>query len=126
MMSTPVSELVLPWPPSVNRMWRNLVIMGQARTVLSAAGREYRETVGKIVLGEWKGTTIRTPFDLTIRRCPPDRRKRDVDNLLKAPLDALTHAGVWEDDSLINDLHVLLGERVAGGLLHVSIQAISS
>ena len=114
-------NLVLPWPPSVNRMWRNVVIGGAARTLLSTEGRQYRETVARIVARTWTGGTIRTPFDLTIRRCPPDRRKRDVDNLLKGPLDALTHAGVWADDSLICDLHVLLGEQTKGGLLHLEI-----
>ena len=30
---------------------------------------------------------------------PPDARRRDIDNYNKALCDALTHAGVWEDDS---------------------------
>ena len=33
----------------------------------------------------------------------PDKRVRDLDNLLKAPLDALTRAGFWVDDSQIAD-----------------------
>ncbi|NBW22487.1 MAG: RusA family crossover junction endodeoxyribonuclease, partial [Caulobacteraceae bacterium] len=36
---------------------------------------------------------------VVIEAFPPDRRKRDLDNILKSLLDALTHAGVWEDDS---------------------------
>jgi crossover junction endodeoxyribonuclease RusA len=30
---------------------------------------------------------------------PPDRRARDVDNVLRPLKDALTHAGFWPDDS---------------------------
>jgi crossover junction endodeoxyribonuclease RusA len=33
---------------------------------------------------------------------PPDRRRRDLDNIQKPVLDALQHAGVYEDDSQID------------------------
>ena len=33
---------------------------------------------------------------------PPDRRRRDLDNLYKCLFDALGHAGVYEDDSQID------------------------
>lgn len=35
---------------------------------------------------------------------PPDRRRRDLDNLQKPLLDALEYAGVYEDDSQIDRL----------------------
>ena len=35
-------EITLPWPPSVNTYWRNF----DGRMIISARGREYRETVG--------------------------------------------------------------------------------
>lgn len=34
------------------------------------------------------------------------RRRRDIDNLTKCVLDALAHAGVYEDDCQIDDLRV--------------------
>jgi crossover junction endodeoxyribonuclease RusA len=37
---------------------------------------------------------------------PPDRRRRDLDNLLKPTLDALQHGGVYEDDSQVDLLVV--------------------
>lgn len=33
---------------------------------------------------------------------PPDRRRRDLDNLQKPTLDAMQHAGVYEDDSQVD------------------------
>ena len=52
----------------------------------------------------------RAPLDgkLAVRvvAVAPDRRKRDLDNLLKATLDALTHAKVWHDDGQIDRLEV--------------------
>jgi len=55
---------------------------------------------------------------------PPDRRKRDVDNILKALLDALTHAGVYEDDSFIDDLRVVRGAVIKGGYCRVVLSQI--
>jgi crossover junction endodeoxyribonuclease RusA len=37
---------------------------------------------------------------------PPDHRRRDIDNLIKATADALQHAGVYEDDSQVDLLVV--------------------
>jgi crossover junction endodeoxyribonuclease RusA len=61
-----------------------------------------------------------------IHACPPDRRRRDIDNMLKAPLDAMQHAGVIEDDSLIDDLHIIRQEPIKGGRLVVEITEIAS
>jgi crossover junction endodeoxyribonuclease RusA len=36
---------------------------------------------------------------IEIRAYPPDKRKRDLDNILKSLLDSLTHAGLIVDDS---------------------------
>jgi len=36
----------------------------------------------------------------------PDRRKRDLDNLLKCPLDALHHAKIICDDSQIDKITI--------------------
>ena len=43
---------------------------------------------------------ITEPFKLTVRVERPDRRKRDLDNLLKPILDLLGHYGLIENDSL--------------------------
>lgn len=37
---------------------------------------------------------------------PPDNKKRDLDNLCKAVLDALQHAGLYTDDFHIQQLYV--------------------
>jgi len=51
---------------------------------------------------------------------PPDRRKRDVDNLAKAPFDAITaSAAVWLDDSQVDTL--LIERRESVGKASASI-----
>ena len=53
----------------------------------------------------------------------PDRRRRDLDNLTKSTLDAIQHAGVYEDDSQICDLHIRKCGLKAGGEIVVRISS---
>lgn len=106
--------LELPWPPSVNTYWRNW----RGHMVISTAGRQYTKAVQEQV--EKQGTQTYTgPIRVVIQAFRPDRRKRDLDNLLKATLDALTKAGAWEDDSQIVDLRIYWAGM--GGKLIVEI-----
>ena len=52
---------------------------------------------------------------------PPDRRRRDLDNLQKPVLDALQHAGVYEEDSQIDLLITRRREVVPEGRLLVDV-----
>jgi crossover junction endodeoxyribonuclease RusA len=61
---------------------------------------------------------------MSIEVSPPDKRTRDLDNLLKGPLDALAHAGVYTNDRQINDLRIYRGNVIKGGRLTVFIEAI--
>ena len=45
-------------------------------------------------------------------------------NIFKALGDSLTHAGVWDDDSQIDDLRITRGEVIRGGMLDVKIEVI--
>jgi crossover junction endodeoxyribonuclease RusA len=55
---------------------------------------------------------------------PPDRRRRDVDNILKSLLDALGHGGAFYDDSQIADLRARKLAPTAGGTVIVRIRRI--
>jgi crossover junction endodeoxyribonuclease RusA len=54
---------------------------------------------------------------------PPDRRRRDIDNLQKALLDALAHGGAYYDDSQISRLTVERQHVVPGGKVVVRVEA---
>jgi crossover junction endodeoxyribonuclease RusA len=108
----------LPFPPSVNSIWRSL---GRGRVVLSEKGRAYRAHVAACVIRERAaGSLPRTPYDqpvaVEIRATPPNKARRDIDNLPKAIFDALTHAGVWTDDSLVHRLSICWSPGTAGGV----------
>lgn len=98
-------SLGLPYPPSVNRIWRSLAIKGQTRVLVSREGREYREAVRRSLLPGYKPMHGRLAVQLVA--IPPDRRRRDIDNLAKALLDALTHVGIWADDSQVDRLTIV-------------------
>lgn len=113
-----VTEIVLPFPPSMNGYWRSV----NGRQIISAKGREYRAAVmGLAVRQKWPafGTSR---IRLEIEAWMPDARRRDLDNIIKAPLDALTHAGLWADDSQIDDLRISRAP-MKGGMLKLLVEA---
>jgi len=110
--------LTLPYPPSVNHYWRRV----GPRTLISRKGRAFRRDVCTLLAG---GGPRKPPAGGTIAlrmdAFPPDRRRRDLDNIAKATLDALEHAGVYEDDSQIDLLLTRRGEPTKPGRLEVRI-----
>lgn len=114
----------LPYPPSVNHYWRT----GQGRHYISAEGRSYRAAVQATVREAFPVSQPRPidgPVSLRVEVFPPDRRRRDLDNVLKALLDALTFAGVWTDDSLVADLRIWRGGQAPGGKCRVTIAPLA-
>ena len=89
--------LELPYPPSVNHYWRRV----GRRTLISREGRAFRRAVcSALAAMRLAATTDR--LALRIDAHPPDRRRRDLDNLQKPMLDALEKAGLYLDDSQID------------------------
>jgi crossover junction endodeoxyribonuclease RusA len=107
-------EVTLPWPPSINHYFG----YAGGRVYLKQKGRDYRKAVQEQIelqLDDLK--TITEPCKVKIEAWMPDRRIRDIDNICKALLDALTKAGVWEDDTLIDDLRIYRARDESGNLL---------
>ena len=94
-------EIELPYPPSLNTYWRKF----RGRMVISKSGRYYAEQI-KLLTSNIKPFGHRR-LKVEIKAFMPDRRKRDLDNLGKAPLDALQKAHVFNDDSQIDDLRIV-------------------
>lgn len=81
--------------PSVN----NLYMTGgklAGRKVLTKQQRAFRAAVASVV--KTKRATLQN-LVVKIYYRPPDKRRRDVDNYIKAIFDALTAAGYWIDDA---------------------------
>jgi crossover junction endodeoxyribonuclease RusA len=116
-MKKEIIELNLPFPPSVNQIWRSY----KGRTVLSKKAREFRQQVSMIAsnIPCIKKGGVRV--DINIH--PPDRRKRDLDNLLKSLLDSL-NGKAYGDDSQVDEIHIYRKEKVKGGMADIRIQNI--
>lgn len=116
-------KLVLPFPPSVNTYWRapNSGPL-KGRHLISAKGRAYQSAACAAIVEQLRRLPKPSiPAAVDIVLYPPDLRRRDIDNYNKALFDALTHAGVWEDDSQVQRMLVEWGPKVAGGRVELTI-----
>ncbi|WP_345318290.1 RusA family crossover junction endodeoxyribonuclease [Novipirellula rosea] len=94
-------KLNLPYPPSINHYWRHV---GQ-RVLISKKGREYRAEVSGL-LNRKRVEPLVGPLSVDIELHMPDRRRRDIDNVLKAMLDALQWGGAFLDDNQVMRLAI--------------------
>ena len=94
--------LILPYPPTVNLYWRMVVIGKAPRMLISAEGREYKTNVGELCVRQGL-RPLDGPVRLTLDFYRP-RKAGDLDNVLKAPLDALK-GFAYHDDKQIVELH---------------------
>lgn len=121
-------KLTLPFPPSVNTYWRapNRGPLA-GRHLISAAGRKYQSDACAAIIEQLRRLPkpSTTPAAVAIILFPPDLRRRDLDNYNKALFDALTHAGVWEDDSQVKRMLVEWGPVVPKGKVEITISTFN-
>lgn len=110
-------QLELPYPPSINHYWRRV----GPRTLISREGRRFRRDVTAI-LSAMEIEPLAGPLVVEVEVFPPDNRRRDIDNVQKALLDALEHGGAYGDDSQIVKLTIQKGPAVDGGRTLVKIR----
>lgn len=114
----PKLKLCLPYPPTVNTYWR----MFKNRMIISERGRKYRVDVLEAVLKQRAVKHLEKDLKINIVVTRPDNRRRDLDNLTKALLDGLTHAGLWEDDSQIVDMHIAWSKKDGNECAEVMVE----
>jgi len=93
-------ELWIPYPPSANHIWRT----GGKRVYRSPKYMKWREDAAVETLrpgNQFKRKhKIIGPYKLTVTAARPDKRKRDLDNILKPISDFLMFIGAIESDHL--------------------------
>ena len=111
--------LRLSYPPSANRLWRNI----RGRTIKSAEYRHWLALVyGEILVA--RCGRISGAYRLEVRATAPDRRRRDIDNLLKPISDALVTSGVVADDCAAISVYAEWApDIVTGGQIIATVRA---
>ncbi len=117
------TRLTLPWPPSLNRIWRAV----GGKLLLSLVARNYkRAAAAALPVG-------RVPPPLTGRLLvwmtlhPPIKlagSKLDIANREKILMDCLTEQRVWLDDSQIDAMVILRGEPAGAGRVELTIHTL--
>jgi len=64
------------------------------------------------------------PLKVYIKAFPPDKRRRDIDNICKQLIDSLEVAKVFVNDNQICDLHVVRCAVEKPGRVEVTIEEI--
>ena len=109
-ITVPMISFEFPYPPSVNTYYR----ANGHRRFITKKGMEFRAKVADMV-SESNLPTLAQELEVFVTLYPPDKRRRDLDNPMKALLDAMEHAGVYEDDSQIVKLTIEKRPPVKGG-----------
>ena len=112
--------LELPFPPSMNTYWRNF----RGRTVLSKNGRQFKLDVQNYIIEKNIPKFGDKKLKITMILRPRDKRKIDIDNRIKAVLDSLQDAGVFDDDFQVDHIEMIRGEQIKGGLIRVLIEEL--
>lgn len=111
-------ELELPPPPSVNHYYRHV----GPRVLISKLGRQYREFVQQR-LRFARAEKMPGPLSFRLDFYPPDRRRRDLDNLFKCLLDALQFGGAYSDDNQIMQITATKREPLLpDGLVYIKLE----
>ena len=111
-------QLLLPFPPSVNRLWRS----GRGHVYPSKRYQEWRDRAAEAVRDAWSGATILGALSVEIRLYGDSRRRWDIDNRAKAVLDLLERMEVIGDDTQVHRLVLHRGPMRKGGGAWVIVQ----
>lgn len=104
-------ELTLPYPPSANRLWV------RARRGMRKSDKYFAwlKEAGLVALTQRPLARFHGKYKLSIAAARPDKRARDIDNLIKPINDLLQAIGVVADDKhcdMVTARWVTTGEGV--------------
>lgn len=107
-------ELMLPYPPSINRLYR----AGRKGYWMTKVGADFKQKVLEVVINA-KSPTFDTSnwLVVTILMFPDTNRRRDVDSGIKIILDSLQLANVFENDYQVRKLIVERMPKLTKGVV---------
>lgn len=114
-------EIHLPWPPTINSYYGHKLVRQRTITYVRKKGKDYRADVEQQIVEQVGYMHLDDRLFVEVVLHPPDERKRDLDNYMKALLDACTHAHLWFDDDQIDQLHIYRGRKKAQGSVTIRL-----
>lgn len=117
-------EITLPWPPSVNHYWGQKIAGRFIKVYLTDKAKAFKSDVYACVLQSGCSRNLAGRLRVTVYAHVPDKRKRDLDNLNKGLLDALTASGLWLDDEQIDELSIIRCCKAPGGKIRLRVEEI--
>jgi Holliday junction resolvase RusA-like endonuclease len=106
-------EVTLPLPPSTNSLYRN--VQGKGRVKSRVYARWLYPAIEEIWHQVRADRGVRGPVSLTF--CVPARMRGDIDNRLKATIDALVKSNRIDDDKHVSSITIQRGGAEAGTIL---------
>lgn len=115
------------WPPSVNHTW----IKGRGRVRLDSKVEAFRRAMALEIMaakaaGELPCAPLLEPVILVLDFYPPNKQRRDLDNLPKGIEDAFTLGGIWQDDSQVKTLLLRMREPIKHGGFRAKLKVVKS
>lgn len=111
-------EKELPYPPTINHYYGRTK---HGSLYINQKGKSYRAAVQYNMR---KVRPIEGKIKLHVDVFPPDKRRRDMDNLNKCLLDSLQSSGIIKDDYDIDQLSMTRREVVDGGKVVIKLEQI--
>lgn len=105
--------LQLPYPPSANRLW----VRARKGMRKSDAYSAWLTEAGYIAKSQHQ-KPLSGPYKLSIHAKRPDKRRRDIDNLIKPLNDLLQSIGLIADDT---DCEMVCARWITSGLEKITI-----
>lgn len=98
----------LPFPVSVNKMYRNA---SKGRKKTDRYRVWLRAAMNEIITQrvQWRVPRVPGKINVAIQIERKDNRKRDIDNLIKCCLDVMVEMNVIDDDSNVEALSIAYG-----------------
>lgn len=104
-------SLEMPWPPSVNSIWRR---SPTGAVYVTKIAKKYREHAAWLVQQHYREIHdlgfAEGRIGLCIQFYPPTNGVHDIDNVQKVLLDACTQGGLWTDDNQVWEIHAFKHE----------------
>ena len=122
-MGNPMNKVLLELasPPSANHYWRYV----NRQVLKSKDAKSYIKAVGQIwMVSRQKAFPKDERLKLEVLAMPKDKRRRDLDNLLKILCDALESAGVFKNDSQIDEIVIKRGKVHPEGKVLLTLTTI--